>query len=215
MIFLFDFERFRIESQFPSFFFTHIVVLSHSHLERISYHDSLEGNLSVDLELVGGRDPLAGIDQDVWEEEEHPLLVALAGELVEAALSDEMLQNINKARFITSVTWKTDETIFIMYVWNVHCTNIQRKRFTHSERRPQNIYSQEEINLYCVIKLATGISIFSLQSSETSENTTAHLQCYLLNCFIWMLLCVQGIYDKYFDKRKLCLIVYSQTLLFL
>ena len=26
---------------------------------------------------------------------------------------------------------------------------------THSERRPKNIYSQEEINLYCIIKLAT------------------------------------------------------------
>ena len=26
---------------------------------------------------------------------------------------------------------------------------------THAERRPQNIYSQEEINLYCIIKLAT------------------------------------------------------------
>ena len=26
---------------------------------------------------------------------------------------------------------------------------------THSERRPQNIYCQEEVNLYCIIKLAT------------------------------------------------------------
>ena len=34
---------------------------------------------------------------------------------------------------------------------------------THSERRPQNIYSQEELNLYCIIKLATGISLCSLQ----------------------------------------------------
>ena len=37
----------------------------------------------------------------------------------------------------------------------------------HSERRPQNIYSQEEINLYCIIKLATDISLFSLQISKT------------------------------------------------
>ena len=36
---------------------------------------------------------------------------------------------------------------------------------THTERRPQNIYSQEEINLYCIIKLATKISLFSLQIS--------------------------------------------------
>ena len=32
---------------------------------------------------------------------------------------------------------------------------------THSEQRPQNIYSQEEINLYCIIKFATEISLFS------------------------------------------------------
>ena len=38
---------------------------------------------------------------------------------------------------------------------------------THSERRPQNIYSQEEMNLYCIIKLATDISLFSLQISKT------------------------------------------------
>ena len=36
----------------------------------------------------------------------------------------------------------------------------------HSERRPQNIYSQEEFNLYCIIKLATEISLFSLQISK-------------------------------------------------
>ena len=30
-----------------------------------------------------------------------------------------------------------------------------------------NIYSQEEINLYCIIKLATEISLFSLQISKT------------------------------------------------
>ena len=40
-------------------------------------------------------------------------------------------------------------------------------RLTHSERRPQNIYSQEEMNLYCIIKLATEISLFSLQISKT------------------------------------------------
>ena len=33
---------------------------------------------------------------------------------------------------------------------------------THSEWRPQNIYSQEEMNLYCIIKLATEISLFLL-----------------------------------------------------
>ena len=38
----------------------------------------------------------------------------------------------------------------------------------YSERRPPNIYSQEEINLYCIIKLATEISLFSLQISKTS-----------------------------------------------
>ena len=37
---------------------------------------------------------------------------------------------------------------------------------THSERRPQNCYSQEEINLYCIIKLATEICLFSLQSGR-------------------------------------------------
>ena len=38
---------------------------------------------------------------------------------------------------------------------------------THSERRPQNIYYQEEMNIYCIIKLATEISLFSLQISKT------------------------------------------------
>ena len=37
---------------------------------------------------------------------------------------------------------------------------------THSERRPPNIYSKEE-NLYFIIKLATQISLFSLQISKT------------------------------------------------
>ena len=37
----------------------------------------------------------------------------------------------------------------------------------HSEQRPKNMYSQEEINLYCIIKLATEISLFSLQISKT------------------------------------------------
>ena len=40
---------------------------------------------------------------------------------------------------------------------------------THSERRPQNIYSQEEINLYCIIKLATEISLFSLQINKQNK----------------------------------------------
>ena len=38
---------------------------------------------------------------------------------------------------------------------------------THSEQRPQNIYSKEEIYLYFIIKLATEISLFSLQISKT------------------------------------------------
>ena len=42
-----------------------------------------------------------------------------------------------------------------------------RCTLTHSERRPQNRYSQEEMNLYCIIKLATDISLFSLQISKT------------------------------------------------
>ena len=38
----------------------------------------------------------------------------------------------------------------------VQVTHDTRKyRLTHSERRPKNIYSQEEMNLYCIIKLAT------------------------------------------------------------
>ena len=41
-----------------------------------------------------------------------------------------------------------------------------RALLTHSEWRPQNIYSQEEINLYGIIKLATSISLFSLQISQ-------------------------------------------------
>ena len=32
---------------------------------------------------------------------------------------------------------------------------------------PQNIYSQEEMNLYCIIKVATEISLFSLQIIKT------------------------------------------------
>ena len=38
---------------------------------------------------------------------------------------------------------------------------------THSEWRHQNIYSQEEINLYFIIKLATQNYLFSLQISKT------------------------------------------------
>ena len=37
---------------------------------------------------------------------------------------------------------------------------------SHSERRHQNIYFQEKINLYCIIELATEISLFSLQISQ-------------------------------------------------
>ena len=35
---------------------------------------------------------------------------------------------------------------------------------THSERRPQNIYSQEEMNLYCIIKLETEFLYFRYKS---------------------------------------------------
>ena len=38
---------------------------------------------------------------------------------------------------------------------------------THSERRPQDIYSLEDINLYFIIKLAAQMSLFSLQISKT------------------------------------------------
>ena len=38
---------------------------------------------------------------------------------------------------------------------------------THSEQTPQNSYSQEEMNLYCIIKLATEINLFSLNISKT------------------------------------------------
>ena len=38
---------------------------------------------------------------------------------------------------------------------------------THSERRPQNIYFQEDINLYFINKLATQISLLLLQISKT------------------------------------------------
>ena len=38
---------------------------------------------------------------------------------------------------------------------------------THSEQRPQNIYSHKEINLDNIINLATEISLFSLQISNT------------------------------------------------
>ena len=41
-----------------------------------------------------------------------------------------------------------------------------RRILTHSEWRPQNIYSQEEMNLYGIIKLATEISLFSFQISK-------------------------------------------------
>ena len=48
-----------------------------------------------------------------------------------------------------------------------HTWNKKGLSFLTSERRPQNIYSQEEMNLYCIIKLATEISLFSLQISKT------------------------------------------------
>ena len=35
------------------------------------------------------------------------------------------------------------------------CVLDLRDLLTHSERRPPNIYSQEELHLFCVIKLAT------------------------------------------------------------
>ena len=37
--------------------------------------------------------------------------------------------------------------------------HLWREGLTHSEQRPQNIYSQKEINLCCIIKLATDISL--------------------------------------------------------
>ena len=57
----------------------------------ITYHDPFERDLAVNFELVGGRDPFTGVDQDVGEEEKHALLVALARQLVKATLSDKML----------------------------------------------------------------------------------------------------------------------------
>ena len=35
------------------------------------------------------------------------------------------------------------------------CSKEVKSFLTHSERRPKNIYSQDEINPYCIIKLAT------------------------------------------------------------
>ena len=58
-----------------------------------------------------------------------------------------------------------NELAVVYYVSNRHV--ITHNSLTHSERRPQNIYSQEEINLYCIIKSATEISLFSLQISKT------------------------------------------------
>ena len=46
------------------------------------------------------------------------------------------------------------------------CLHVMNE-LTHSGQRTQNIYSQEEINLYWVIKLAIEISLFSLQFSNT------------------------------------------------
>ena len=43
----------------------------------------------------------------------------------------------------------------------------RRLLLTHWEQRPHYIYCYEGINLYCIIKLTTYISLFSLQFSET------------------------------------------------
>ena len=56
--------------------------------------------------------------------------------------------------------------VFILMRFHFLCLKIEWN-LTHSEWRPQNIYSQEEINLYCIIKLATEISFISVQSSKT------------------------------------------------
>ena len=51
-------------------------------------------------------------------------------------------------------------TLFLMNIYHAllvarHDTNLSFGQLTYSERRPQNIYSQEEMNLYYIIKLAT------------------------------------------------------------
>ena len=43
----------------------------------------------------------------------------------------------------------------------------QNLHFNPFRMKTPNIYSQEEINLYCIIKLATSISLFSLQINKT------------------------------------------------
>ena len=45
------------------------------------------------------------------------------------------------------------------------CLHVMNE-LTHSGQRTQNIYWQEEINLYWVIKLAIEISLFSLQINK-------------------------------------------------
>ena len=44
---------------------------------------------------------------------------------------------------------------------------IRQSLLTHSEWRPQNFYSQEEMNLYFIIKLATEILYFHYKSVNT------------------------------------------------
>ena len=50
--------------------------------------------------------------------------------------------------------------------WPMNSLNTQSPTnlLTHWERRPQNIYSQQEINLYCIIQLATEILYYFYKS---------------------------------------------------
>ena len=57
-----------------------------------THHNSSERYLAMNFELVGRGHALTGVDQDVREQEEHPLLVAFTRQLVKTALSNEMLQ---------------------------------------------------------------------------------------------------------------------------
>ena len=70
------------------------------------------------------------------------------------------------ALFYFQLASTTKHNCMVTRLKNFVCRTGHSLMESHSEQRPQNIYSLEEINLYFIIKLATHISLFSLQISK-------------------------------------------------
>ena len=71
------------------------MVRAHATL-RLLHHDASQRQLPVDLELHVGGAGAVGVEQHIVEEEEHALLVALARQLLQAALAQELTARLHQ-----------------------------------------------------------------------------------------------------------------------